>query len=92
MDTQSLQAFISVAETESFSLAAQRLHLTQPAVSKRIANLEETLDELIYVSLTRSNSGLYIVRTPETVQKIKDLTVEEDQAAEGLESFDDIFG
>jgi len=54
--------------------------------------LEETLDELIYVSLTRSNSGLYIVRTPETVQKIKDLTVEEDQAAEGLESFDDIFG
>ena len=53
MDTQSLQAFISVAETESFSLAAQRLHLTQPAVSKRIANLEETLDIQLFDRLPR---------------------------------------
>jgi DNA-binding transcriptional LysR family regulator len=53
MDTQSLQAFISVAETESFSLAAQRLHLTQPAVSKRIANLEETLDVQLFDRLPR---------------------------------------
>ena len=44
MDTQSLQAFISVAETGSFSRAAEILHLTQPAVSKRIANLESQLD------------------------------------------------
>ncbi|MFG6667402.1 LysR family transcriptional regulator [Halomonas sp. HNIBRBA4712] len=40
MDTQSLQAFIAVADTQSFSRAAERLHLTQPAVSKRIAALE----------------------------------------------------
>lgn len=44
MDTQSLQAFITVAETGSFSRAAEILHLTQPAVSKRIANLESQLD------------------------------------------------
>ena len=43
MDTQSLQAFITVAETGSFSRAAERLHLTQPAISKRIANLEQQL-------------------------------------------------
>lgn len=53
MDTQSLQAFISVAETESFSLAAQRLHLTQPAVSKRIANLEQALDVQLFDRLPR---------------------------------------
>ncbi len=53
MDTQSLQAFISVAETESFSVAAQRLHLTQPAVSKRIANLEATLDVQLFDRLPR---------------------------------------
>ena len=53
MDTQSLQAFISVAETESFSIAAQRLHLTQPAVSKRIANLEEALDVQLFDRLPR---------------------------------------
>ncbi len=40
MDTQSLQAFLAVADCGSFSRAAEQLHLTQPAVSKRIAVLE----------------------------------------------------
>lgn len=44
MDTQALQAFITVAETGSFSRAAEILHLTQPAISKRIANLESQLN------------------------------------------------
>jgi len=43
MDTSSLTAFVSVAELASFSLAAERLHLTQPAISKRIANLEQQM-------------------------------------------------
>jgi len=33
MDLAGLNAFIAIAETGSFSLAAERLHLTQPAVS-----------------------------------------------------------
>lgn len=53
MDTQSLQAFLAVAETESFSQAAQRLHITQPAVSKRIAILEDTLDTQLFDRLPR---------------------------------------
>lgn len=40
MDTQSLLAFLAVADCGSFSRAAEQLHLTQPAVSKRIAVLE----------------------------------------------------
>lgn len=43
MDTDQLQAFVAVAESGSFSRAAQRLHLTQPAVSKRVAQLEARL-------------------------------------------------
>jgi DNA-binding transcriptional LysR family regulator len=43
MDTESLKAFLAVAEQQSFSLAAEQLHLTQPAVSKRIAALERQL-------------------------------------------------
>ena len=50
MDTQNLQAFLLVAETGSFSLAAEQLHLTQPAVSKRVALLEEQLDEVTGLS------------------------------------------
>jgi DNA-binding transcriptional LysR family regulator len=43
MDLAALQTFLSVAEQESFSGAAAALHLTQPAVSKRIHSLETSL-------------------------------------------------
>ncbi len=48
MDTGQLEAFISVAELHSFSKAAERLHLTQSAVSKRIATLESHLDIALF--------------------------------------------
>ncbi|HID81823.1 MAG TPA: LysR family transcriptional regulator, partial [Thiotrichales bacterium] len=43
MDIAALQAFTQVAETGSFSNAAERLHITQPAISKRIATLEQQI-------------------------------------------------
>jgi DNA-binding transcriptional LysR family regulator len=43
MNLSDLQAFVAVAETGSFSRAAERLHLTQPAVSKRVQALESVL-------------------------------------------------
>ncbi len=54
MDTESLKAFLVVAELRSFSLAAQQLHLTQPAVSKRIAALEALLDYQLFDRIGRS--------------------------------------
>lgn len=44
MNLNELEAFLAVAESASFSRAAEHLHLTQPAVSKRIRALESTLD------------------------------------------------
>jgi len=43
VDIHTLKAFVAVADTRSFSLAAERIYLTQPAVSKRIAALEAEL-------------------------------------------------
>ena len=43
MEIDELRAFIEVAQTGSFSQAAEALFLTQPAVSKRVANLEAEL-------------------------------------------------
>ena len=43
MDIHGLQAFVEVARRGSFSLAAEALHLTQPAISKRIRALETHL-------------------------------------------------
>lgn len=53
MDFANLQAFIAVAETASFSGAAERLHLTQPAVSKRVAALEEELNSRLFDRIGR---------------------------------------
>lgn len=48
METQDLAAFTEVAESGSFSVAAQRLHLTQPTISKRIAALEARLQQALF--------------------------------------------
>ena len=56
MDTQNLRAFTLVAETSSFSTAALKLHLTQPAVSKRVALLEQQLDTALFDRIGRSIS------------------------------------
>lgn len=48
MDTPELQAFLAVAETGSFSRAADTLHLTQSAISRRIAGLERRLDVRLF--------------------------------------------
>ncbi len=48
MDTQHLLAFVAIAETGSFSAAGERLHLTQPAISKRIALLEDLINAKLF--------------------------------------------
>lgn len=53
MDSQELVAFLEVADSGSFSIAAERLHLTQPSVSKRIAALEARLRRPLFDRLGR---------------------------------------
>lgn len=64
MDISELQAFLAVADKTSFSQAAERLFLTQPAISKRIASLEAELGTKLFdrigrrVSLTEAGLAL----------------------------------
>lgn len=64
MDLASLDTFIAIAETGSFSAAAARLHLSQPAISKRIAALEMQLNTRLFdrigreISLTEAGRAL----------------------------------
>ncbi|MCG8668770.1 MAG: LysR family transcriptional regulator [Pseudomonadales bacterium] len=53
MDPQNLKAFVSVAEKKSFSEAAEALNLTQPAISKRIAALEDQLHNQLFDRIGR---------------------------------------
>ncbi len=54
MDLVDLKTFIKIAETGSFSAAAEQLHVTQPAVSKRLANLEQTFATPLIERLPRN--------------------------------------
>lgn len=56
MDTQQLQAFVTVARLGSFSKAAEQLFLTQPAISKRIDKLEQLLNVRLFDRIGRQIS------------------------------------
>lgn len=77
MDTQNLLAFVKVAECRSFSEAAESLHITQPAVSKRIATLESQLDSRLFdrinrtVQLTEAGTAL-LPRAEQILQAVRD--------------------
>jgi DNA-binding transcriptional LysR family regulator len=77
MEISSLQAFVQVAEQGSFSLAADKLFLTQPAVSKRIATLEQELDTQLFdrigrtVTLTEAGKAL-LPRAHKILEDIED--------------------
>ena len=64
MDLASLEAFLAVAESSGFSAAGERLRITQPAVSKRIAALEQDLGRRLFdrigreVTLTEAGRAL----------------------------------
>lgn len=57
MNTVELETFLAVAKLSSVSAAANRLHLTQPAVSKRIQSLEQTLGTRLF---DRSGKQLHL--------------------------------
>jgi len=54
MNISDLRAFVSVAQQHSFSRAAEQLHITQPAISKRIATLESSLNTRLFDRIGRS--------------------------------------
>lgn len=53
LDHRLLQAFIAVADERHFGRAAARLHLSQPPVTQRIRQLEESLGVALFVRTTR---------------------------------------
>lgn len=52
-DFSDLEAFLAVKETGSFHLAAERLNLSQSAITRRIQKLEIALDSVLFERTTR---------------------------------------
>ncbi|MBL8630056.1 MAG: LysR family transcriptional regulator [Rhodospirillaceae bacterium] len=55
MDTEVARTFLTILETGSFKIAADRLNVTQSTVSARIKQLEDTLGRPVF---TRSKAGV----------------------------------
>lgn len=78
MDISALQAFIAVARYQSFSQASESLFVTQPAISKRVAALEEELGTQLFnrisrqVSLTEAGIQL-LAKAKEVVNQAEDM-------------------
>ncbi|MDR9835256.1 LysR family transcriptional regulator [Herbaspirillum huttiense] len=53
IETAELQAFLAVARQSSFRAAAEGLFITAPALSRRIENLEQALQERLFDRTTR---------------------------------------
>jgi len=78
MDINALKAFVEVAQSGSFSLASSNLFLTQPAISKRIATLENQLGLKLFdrigkkVFLTEAGTKL-LPKAMEVLQQTDDI-------------------
>ena len=90
MDLANLNAFIAIAETGSFSEAGERLHLTQPAVSKRIAGLEQQLGVRLFDRLGRqvllTEAGRLLL------PRAKQMLAEADAARRAIDDLDQDIG
>lgn len=56
MQLPDLQAFVTVAHERSFSVAARKLHRTQPAVSQAIRRLEDELGDRLFDRSSRNGA------------------------------------
>ncbi len=85
MDLKNYIAFLTVADKNSFSRAAEVLYITQPAVSKRIALLEQDLGQPLFdrigrkIILNEAGKALYPI-----AQRIKQTVSETQQAIDDL--------
>jgi DNA-binding transcriptional LysR family regulator len=88
MDTRQLAAFCAVVERRSFSQAAERLGVTQPAVSLQIRALEERLGQRLLDRSGRrvepTEAGMLLYRGAQKLLALEEQLIEEVSAsAEG---------
>lgn len=85
MNTKQLQYILALSETLSFSQVAEKLGITQPALSKQIQHMEKELGVQLFDRkrnpLSLTPAGEYFVRNA------KELLYMEDQLRKGLERF-----
>lgn len=92
MENRVLKYFLVVAREENITKASEILHISQPALSRQLMQLEEELDAKLFIrgkrNITLTNEGVYL---RQKAQEIIDLTEKTEQEfANGLTSLSGI--
>lgn len=82
MNILHLRYFLDVCETLNISKSANRLHISQPALSKQIKNLEQQVGQLFwrqYQTLSLTDLGLFFEKRVRTILELFDATLSDVQ-------------
>jgi DNA-binding transcriptional LysR family regulator/intracellular sulfur oxidation DsrE/DsrF family protein len=86
---QHLRAFAAVARYESFTLAAQKLHLTQPAISKAVRELEARLEITLLERTSRqvrlTEAGVALYEHAHSIFALEQAALEDVKSRRGLQ-------
>ena len=88
MDIRVLRYFLAVVREENISRAAEVLHITQPTLSRQIAQLEEELGTKLFVRgkhLSLTDAGMMLRRRAEEVTELMDKIESEFTESEEIE-------
>ena len=86
MELRVLEYFLAVAREQNFTRAAEFLHLTQPTLSRQLADLESELGKVLLVrgkrKVTLTNDGVFLRRRAEEILSLARRTVSEMKSSE----------
>ena len=78
MELRVLNYFLAIAREENFTRAAQQLHVTQPTLSRQIADLEQELGVKLFIrsnhNIILTEDGMILKRRAQEILSLADKT------------------
>lgn len=88
MELRVLKYFLTVAREQSFTKAAEQLHITQPTLSRQLAALEEEVGTGLFIrkgrGITLTEEGILLKRRALEILDLEERTLEELKKADEL--------
>ena len=81
MEFRLLRYFLTVAKEQSFTKAAEQLHITQPTLSRQMAAFEEELGVTLFIrsgkKISLTDEGILLKRRALEILNLEERTIEE---------------
>ena len=81
MELRLLRYFLTVAKEQSFTKAAEQLHITQPTLSRQMASFEENLGITLFIrsgkKITLTDEGILLKRRALEILNLEERTLKE---------------